>query len=68
MARKRGDTITVSSKDGSDLFAFNARVCPYEQGPITFLLEVYTIGYTKGRGIGRELFKAQIRELLGPEL
>jgi hypothetical protein len=68
MARKRGDTVTVSSKEGVDLFAFNARVVPYDANAISFLLEIYTIGYTKGRGIGRELMKAQLREMLGPEL
>jgi hypothetical protein len=68
IAKRRGDYVAVVNRDETEIFTFNAKMCPFEEEPIYFLIEVYTIGYNKGRIIGRDLCKARIRELLGGEI
>jgi hypothetical protein len=58
----------VTSEDQSELFRFPANACPYDQQPLNFLLQIYTVGYQKGRLIGKEVVKARLRDLLGAEL
>lgn len=67
-AQRKGDYAAVFNRDGTEIFTFNLRACPFEPGAIAFLIEVYTIGYNKGRVIGRDLFKAKLRDMLGSEL
>jgi hypothetical protein len=51
-----------------ELFRFPSQACPFDRQPLSFLLQIYMLGYGKGRTIGKELAKARIRELLGAEL
>jgi hypothetical protein len=67
-ARIEGGVVTVRNADKTELFKFNAAACPFSEDPIYFLLEIYTIGFTKGKFLGKELTKARIREILGDEL
>jgi hypothetical protein len=60
--------VIVLNKDRAELFRFDARACPFEEQPIRFLVEIYGIGFNKGKLIGREVVKTRIYELLGPEL
>src|SRR6267142_454309 len=68
VARLQEGNVVVFNRDGTELFRFNSEACPFKEQPIRFLVEIYTIGYNKGRMIGREVLRARIYETLGPEL
>lgn len=67
-ARLEGDIVDVVNRDGNVLFRFNRNACPFQQQPIHFLTEIYSLGYNKGRIVGVDVTKAKMRDLLGPEL
>lgn len=67
-ARLEDDNVIVANKDAIELFRFNAAACPFKEQPIRFLVEIYLVGFQKGKLIGREMVKHRIYELLGPEL
>jgi hypothetical protein len=68
VAKLEDGQVIVLNKDQIELFRFDARACPFQEQPIRFLTEIYSIGYNKGKLIGREVVKHRIYELLGPEL
>jgi hypothetical protein len=67
VARLEGEIVRITN-DEAELFRFPSTACPFNKEPLSFLLQVYSIGYQRGRNIGRELVKIRIRELLGTEL
>jgi hypothetical protein len=67
-ARRNGEYVAVMNRDGTEIFTFNKSACPFSEQAIFFLIEIYSIGYRKGLVIGRDVCKARIRELLGPEI
>jgi hypothetical protein len=66
-AKLSDENVIVSNREGTELFRFNAQACPFKEQPIRFLVEIYTVGLQRGKLIGREIVKARIYELLGPE-
>jgi hypothetical protein len=67
IARNEGQVVRIIKGD-VELFRFPSMACPFAKEPLSFLLQVYSIGYLKGRTIGAEVTKARIREMLGAEL
>jgi hypothetical protein len=67
-ARLEAGTVSVRNSDRVELFRFNAAAAPFSEEAIFFLLEIYLIGFTRGKLIGREIAKARIREVLGDEI
>jgi hypothetical protein len=63
-----GNVVRIIGSDQTELFSFPAQAAPFDTQPLNFLLQIYSIGYNKGRVIGREVTKARIREVLGVEL
>jgi hypothetical protein len=68
VARLDGQMVRVIGSDQTELFSFPAQAAPFDAQPLSFLLQIYSLGYNKGRVIGREVTKAKIREVLGVEL
>jgi hypothetical protein len=67
-ARMEDGTVIVVNRDQTELFRFDSRACPFAEQPIRFLVEIYAVGFNKGKLLGREMVKQRIYELLGPEL
>ena len=61
-------TVRLFSNDQTELVSFPESAAAFEEKSLLFLLQVYSVGYGRGRTIGKELVKARIRDLLGPEL
>lgn len=68
VARIDGGTVRLVGPDRDDIVSFNVGSCPFEVNTLNFLLQIYTVGYNKGRLIGKEVTKARFREMLGTEL
>lgn len=60
--------VIVLNKDKIELFRYDVRACPFEEQPIRFLVEIYAVGFNKGKLLGRDIIKQRIYELLGPEI
>jgi hypothetical protein len=67
-AKLEDGNVIVWNKDKIELFRYDVRACPFEEQPIRFLVEIYAVGFNKGKLLGRDIIKHRIYELLGPEL
>jgi hypothetical protein len=67
-ARLEGDMVKVANQDNTLLFQFSRHACPFDRQAISFLVQIYSLGYNKGRVIGMEVAKARLRDMLGAEL
>jgi hypothetical protein len=65
---KAQDKISIFTKDGSELFSFGASACPFQAEPIKFLVDIYKIGFDRGKLIGKEVTKMRLREVFASEL
>jgi hypothetical protein len=68
VARLENGRVKIFTKDNTELFNYGAEACAFEVRPISFLIQIYSIGYARGKSIGGELVKARVRDLLGAEI
>lgn len=61
--RENGFTI-IKNIDHVELFRFNSDACPFNAQAIKFLCEIYTIGFIRGKMLGREILKAELHKVL----
>jgi hypothetical protein len=66
-ARQTGDFVMLTDAEGNDLFGYPRETFPFEEKPIAFLLNIFTIGWQKGKLVGSALARAKMRDFLGPE-
>lgn len=66
-AKLEGEVVIVYGIDETELFRFNSKACGFEEQPIRFLVEVYMVGYNKGRLHGRVIARALVVQALGVE-
>jgi hypothetical protein len=67
-AKLEDGQVIVLNRDKIELFRYDVRACPFEEQPIRFLVEIYAVGFNRGKLLGREMVKQRIYELLGPEI
>jgi hypothetical protein len=67
IARHEGEVIRLM-QDDAELVRFPIQACPFDSQPLNFLLQIYVIGYSRGKTVGREAMKTKLRDLLGTEI
>ena len=67
-AKKEDGFVIVANSDKLELFRFNDKACSFDEQPIRFLIEVYHIGFNRGKMLGKELLKADMYKLLKSEI